>query len=185
MSSSSVIDQIGVFFGGAYVAAFKCYNTPQVAGLGAVRRGKPKDADAAQWYLGMPAGTAFGSVMVVRLSDGAEKRVAFAGPVSGGKKVSHEVVLQVFVRSTALDAEDVEDYTRTLLDALRDRLHSDRTCGSGGLDGQPTPGFEIGEDYDGPGSDLIEWHLSDVETSANLSKQYLTIHFSASEYIEA
>lgn len=183
MSSTSVVNQLGVYFGGPYVAAFKYYGTPTIPGLGAVRRGKPKDADAAQWYLGMAAGTESGSVMVVRISDGAEIRVAYAGPVDGGKKVSHTAVLQVYVRSTARDAEDVEDFTRALLDAIRDRIHADRTCGSGGFENGT--GFQVGEDVEGPGSNLIEWHMSEVETSAGLCKQYLEISFTASEYIEA
>ena len=182
MSSSSVIDQICVFFGGAYQEQNRYYGTPQVPGLGAVRKALPKNADKAQWYLGMIDGTASGSVMRVRLQSGAETRVAMAGAHSGGKKVAHFVELLIQVQSTSLDAEDVEDYTRGLLDAIRDRIHSDRTCGSGGFE---VGGFQVGEDYEGPGSDLIAWELSEVETSAGLSKQALTITFSASEYIEA
>lgn len=182
MSSSSVVDQICKFFGGPYVAAFKYYGTPQVTGLGAVRRALPKDADATQWYLGMPDGTESGSVMRVRVQTGAETRVAFAGATSGGKKVAHNVELLVQVRSTARDAEDVEDYTRSLLDAIRDHIHADRTCGSGGLE---VGGFQAGEDYEGPGTDVIEWEMSEVDTSAGGSKQTLAIRFSASEYIQA
>lgn len=182
MSSNSVLDQIGVFFGGAYQPQFKYYGTAQIPGLGVVRRGKPKDDDRAQYYLGMVDGTESGSILVIRIGDGAETRVAMAGATSGAKKVSHSVELHFFVVSTARDVEDVEDYTRDLLDAARDRIHGDRTCGSSGLE---NGGFQVGEDYDGPGSPVIEWTLSEVETSAGLSKQKLVITMSASEYIEA
>jgi len=182
VSSTSVIDQLCEFFGGAYQEQFRYYGTPQVPGLGAVRKALPRDADVAQWYLGMPDGTESGSVMRVRLQTGAETRVASAGQFSGAKKVAHNVELKILIRSTARDVEDVEDYSRGLLDAIRTRIHGDRTCGSGGIEQGK---FQVGEDYEGPGSDLIEWDLSEVETSSNLSKQTLTITFSASEYIEA
>lgn len=182
MSTASVVDQLGVFFGGPYDTTQRRYGTPQVAGLGAVRRGRPKDSDASEFVLGQQVGTISGAVMFVRVVGGGERRIGFAGPTDGGKKVAHFIHLTIWIRSTASDAEDVDDFTHTLLDAIRARIHGDRTCGSNGLE---NGGFEVGEDYDGPGSDLIEWDLSDVVTSANLSKQTLTVQFSASEYIQA
>lgn len=182
MSSTSVVDQICQYFGGAYQEQMRYYGTPTVPGLGAVRRAWAKSADKAQWYLGMPEGTENGSVMRVRISTGAEVRVAMAGQYSGGKKVAHNVELLVEAQSTGRSAEDIEDYTRQLLDDIRERIHADRTCGSMGFE---NGGFQVGEDYDGPGSPVIDWEFSDVVTSAGLSKQSLTITFSASEYIEA
>lgn len=182
MSSTSVLDQVCQFFGGAYQPQFRYYGTPQIAGLGVVRRALPKKTDDAEFYLGMPPGTESGSVMRVRIVAGAETRVAFAGATSGGKKVSHSVELRVQIQSTGRDAEDIEDFTLTVLDAIRDRIHGDRTCGSGGLE---NGGFQVGEDYDGPGSPVIEWHMSEVDTSVNVSKQVLTLTMSASEYIVA
>lgn len=182
MSAVSVVDGICRYFGGAYQEQFKYYGTPTVPGLGAVRRGKPKDSDKAQWFLGMPPGTATGSVLMVRIDTGAEIRVAMAGQFSGYKKVAHDVELHFFVRSFERDAEDLEDFTRQLCDDVRARIHADRTCGSGGIE---LGGFQVGEDYDEPGSPLITWTFSEVETSANESKQKLTIVFSASEYIQA
>lgn len=182
MSTRTVVDQICRYFGGAYQEQFRYYGTPAVPGLGAVRRAWAKNADKAQWYLGMPDGSENGSVMRVRVSTGAEIRVAMAGQFSGGKKVAHNVELLVEAQSTGRSAEDIEDYTQQLLDDIRARIHADRTCGSGGFE---LGGFQVGEDYDGPGSPVIEWEFSDVATSSGLSKQSLHITFSASEYIEA
>jgi hypothetical protein len=182
MSSITVVDQIAVYFGGPYQTAFKYYSSSPITGMGAVRRALPKNADRSQWFLNQAAGTASGAVMRVRATHGAETRVADGGATSGYKKVAHFIELLVQVRSTERDAEDVEDFTRGLLEAIRGLIHADRTCGSGGIEAGK---FQVGEDDEGPGSDLIEWELSEVETSAEESKQTLTITFSASEYIEA
>lgn len=179
MGLASVVNQIGIYFGGTYDAGNHRYGTPQVAGLGAVRRGRPKRLDAAEYYLGQSQGTASGSVMFVgRAGEGSDRRVAFGGPTSGVKRIAHPIQLVVWVRSTALYAEDCEDYTIGLRDAITDRIHADRELGSGGWS---NGGFQVGEGA----SPWIRWRLSDVATQEDVQHQTLTVSFDAVEMIFA
>lgn len=179
MSASSVLNQIGVWFGGAYDAGNHRYGTPQVTGLGAVRRGRPKRLDTAEYYLGAAQGTATGSVMFIgRAGEGTDRRVAFGGATSGIKRIAHPIQLTVWVRSTAAYAEDCEDYTVALRDAILDRIHTDRSLGSGGWE---AGGFYVGEG----GPPWIRWRISDVATAEDVNHQTLTVAFDAVEYIYA
>lgn len=163
MTVTSVRDQIGAWFGGPYDASQHSYRRPQVAGLGVVRRSIPKQDDHADYYLAAAAGAAHGSMMIVWVHEGAEQRIAVAGPTSGIKRLTHRCLLQVLVRSTATYAEDAEDYTYGLRDGLIARLRTDRTCGSGGFE---VGGFQVGE---GAGAQ-IQWECSAPRTSAGLTK---------------
>jgi hypothetical protein len=177
VSVASVQDQICQFFGGPYDVVTHDYRTPQVAGLGQVRRAFPKREDQADFTLGQP-GVDSGSVMVVWLLDGNEKRIALAGAVDGRKEVRHVVQFHVFIRSTASYAEDAQDYAYGLLDAIRDRIHSDRTCGSGGFE---AGAFQVGEG-DSP---RFEWHMEQGNTSEDVTQIYLLVSTDALEIVAA
>jgi hypothetical protein len=173
-----VRDTICQFFGGPYDAATRTYRTPQVAGLGVVRRAWAKNDDHNDYYLGMPPGTACGSQMVVQLGDGHEQRVAMAGATSGYKKVAYAVTLNLFLRGEVAYAEDAQDSWYALRDALIAKIRTDRTCGSGGFE---AGGFQVGEG----GEPWIRWHMEEANTSEELSLGYLSIEFEAHEYVEA
>lgn len=184
MSTPSVLNQLGVYFGGLYDATLRRYGTPQVTGLGAVRRGKAKRLDPAEFYLGMSADPtpANGAVMFVHELGGTERRVAVAGATDGVKKVTHDVELEIWCRSTEAYAEDASDAVYALKEAIFARIHADRTCGSGGFE---AGGFQVGEDREGGGTPFLAWEIAGPETSAEVTKHTLTVAFTATEYIHA
>ena len=176
MTVTAVRNQLCVFFGGTYDTVTRTYRTPQVVGLGAVRRAFAKRDDHVDYTLGQV--TDHGCQMVVQLSEGSERRIAAAGPTLGLKERRHRIDLHCFIRSTAAFAEDAQDYADTLREAILDRIHADRTCGSGGFE---VGGFQVGE---GSGVD-IDWHLSQASTVVELTKFYLLITTTALENIQA
>ena len=182
MTTPSVINQLGVYFGGAYDTTLRRYGTAQVTGLGAVRRAKPKRLDPAEFYLGMAAGAEAGAVMFVHELGGSERRVAVAGATSGVKKVTHDIELELWCRSTESYAEDAADAVYALKEAIFARIHADRTCGSGGFE---AGGFQVGEDREGGGTPFLAWEISEAESSVEVTKHTLTISFTATEYIHA
>lgn len=178
MSIQTVLNQLCVYFGGAYDPATHTYRTPQVTGLGVVRRAWPKRDDHAEYYHGMPPGSLNGCQMVVQASGGSESRAAVGGAVSGLKRLNHHIELHCFIRSTAPYAEDTQDYAYGLRDAIFTHIHTDRTCGSGGFE---AGGFQIGEG----GEPWLGWELAQARSSADASKSYLLITCDANEYVEA
>src|SRR2546430_1949895 len=93
-------DGICRWFGGPYDPESRSYRTPQVDGLGVVRRARPKREDNADFYLGQPAsGAVSGSWMWVHVDSGSVVRVATAGHFGGMREVRAAVVLHVFLRS--------------------------------------------------------------------------------------
>lgn len=181
MTAVSVVNQLCVYFGGAYDWKSHSYRTPalSVPGLtmGAVRRAKPKRFDQADYFLGA-AGTGIGCQMFFFLKPGVESRVGFGGATAGLKRVSHSVEMLCLIRSSAPYAEDVQDALYALQDAIRARIHADRTCGSGGIE---NGGFQVGEG----GEPWIRWSDSEVESTAERTEALLPVSFEAHEYIIA
>lgn len=175
MSASSVLNGLCTYFGGAYDAATRSYRTPQVAGLGVVRRAFPKDDVGADYYLGMATGTPSGCQLVVQLPGGAERRAA-SPAVRGWKRVEHRVELHGFLVSSQLYGEDAQDDAYALRDALVAHIHADPTCGSGGFEAL---GFQVGE------GEPLEWDLAQAEAKAGITKGYLLIKTVAVEYVQA
>lgn len=174
----SVRDGICRWFGGPYDPATRSYRTPQVDGLGVVRRARPKSDDEVDYYLGQPAaGALIGSQMLVHIGSGVESRSAIAGAYGGLKFLQSSVVLHVFLRSNAEFAEDAQDAFYDLLDALKDRLREDRCMGTGGWE---NGGFQVGEG----GAPWIRWHMEPAETSAEMTQGYLAVEFQADYYEE-
>ena len=178
MSVRSVRDGICRYFGGPYDPPTRTYPSPQIPNLSTVRRAFPKREDESEFYLGMEPGSGCGCVMVVWLLDGHERRIAVAGPTDGRKQVWHAVQLHCFIRCRTPYAEDGQDYAYDLLDAVRDHIHADRTCGSGGFE---AGGFQVGEGED---SDFA-WHMEQGNTSEDVTNIYLLISTDAVEIIAA
>jgi len=174
---------IATWFGGPYDEPMRSYRTPQVEGLGVVRRARAGLDDHAEYFLGQPApGGLVGSQMLVHVQGATEERVAIAGPTSGLKLVRADVLLAVWLRSTAEHTEDAGDAFYGLLDRLLARLRDDRTCGTGGFEaGYDAGGFQIGEG----GDPWLRWEMDAPETSNGLTSAYLTIAFQAKTYIQA
>lgn len=178
MTAIDVRNSICAYFGGVYDPTSRSYRTPQIAGLGAVRRAAPKRMDAADFTLGQPAGTANGSIMIVYVPAGSEHRVAVAGATSGIKQVDYTVGVELLIRSTAGYAEDAQDYAYTLLDAVIAHIRTDRTCGTGGFE---AGGLQVGEGE----SPRFDWAMSPPETSAEVTKLTVWLELDAREYVYA
>lgn len=180
MAELSVVDQICQYFGGPYDPQRHSYRTPQLSVpgvvMGTVRRAKPKRWDNADFYLGA-VGQPIGCALMFFLSPGTESREGFGGETAGLKKVSHAVDVFAFVRAFAPYAEDVQDALYGVQAAIRAHIHSDRTCGSGGIE---VGGFLVGES-----PPWIRWQDSEVESTAEKTEALAIGRFAANEYIIA
>lgn len=176
MTVASVKHGLCTYFGGAYDSDTRSYRSPQIPGLGIVKRGFGKRINVVDYALDEV--TDFGCMMIVHLEHGDERREAVGGPTSGLKRRHHEAHLHCYVRSTAAYAEDAQDFRDELLDSIIDRVHADRTCGSGGIE---VGGFQVGEG-DAP---QFEWEMPPAETASEVTKVYLHIVFDVLEYVQA
>lgn len=177
MTVQSALDGICQYFGGPYVPAMYSYRTPQIAGLGVVRRGFAKRDDHQDYFLGMAPGTRTGCQMVVTIYHSHEFRVAVGGATNGMKQRNFEVELACYIRSRTPHAEDAQDDVYALQDAIVERIRLDRTLG-GAV-------FQAGEHIDGGGIEGITFTYGQPETKAELTKSFLAVGFSACEFVNA
>lgn len=184
MSVTAVKHQICRYFGGEYNDRARAYLDSPVDGLGAVRRARGKRTNKRELHSGM--GTEqHGSTMLVHIQSGTEKRVALGGATSGEKRATYEVVLHVFLHSTARAAEDAQDAFDALRDALFEHFRADRTLGSGGFeatlpDGSRDPGgFQAAEGENGE----LRWEMDPVETAGTVTRGYLVMAFDVDQYL--
>lgn len=173
-TDTAVLDGVCQFFGGPYSAVTHTYATPTVAGLTVVRRALAKRQDIAEYFVGLPKGTATGCVMVVHLPHGSDRRAAMPA-VLGRRKSVYDVEAHCFIRSTASYSEDVQDFLYSLRDAIVTKIRTDPTLGSGGFE---AGGFQVGEG-DEPS---IDWDASLTETVNDVTQAYLMIAFQAAAY---
>ncbi|WP_019059941.1 hypothetical protein [Streptomyces prunicolor] len=177
MAITEVLDGICRYFGGEYDPDTRTYRSSPVSGVGVVRRGKPKDDKAADYFLGMDPGARTGSVILVHVPRQHEYRRALGGEHSGLKQIVYEVILRVFLRSTTSYAEDAQDDAYALRDALVEWMRRDRTLGEAV--------FQAGEHITESGGDGIDVEYSEPATAANLTKGYFEVRFAAVEFVEA
>lgn len=172
-----VRDGICRWFGGIYDSTTRSYRTPQVAGLGIVKRGRPKSEDEAGYYLGAPeSGAVMGSAVYVHVDSGAETRDAMAGPFGGLKHLRSTVTMWCFLRSDTEYSEDAEDAFYDFLEAMKARFRADRAMGSGG--------FELGGFVFGEGGTALRWQMDPPETVSERTSTQLTFQFSVDYYEE-
>lgn len=180
MTLPLILDNACRYFGGDYDAGARAYLTPQIAGLGAVRRARGKVSSKDEHHLAAGMGTTVhGSVMLVHLQAGEEKRIALAGASAGIKQQSIQLNLHVFLHSSAEYAEDAQDAFVALLEGLLTHIRADRTLGTGGFEAGPG-GFQVGE-----GTGSITWEMDPVETSARITRGYLIVALDATAYLIA
>lgn len=182
-----VADGLCTYFGGPYDPDTHTYRTPtfRVDNMNGpvFRRAAPNrdDHDTDYGDLEQP-GTPIGCSVLVILEHGFEHRSAVAGATSGLKHVEWTVRMHGFLRSVSAYAEDVQDAGYALVDAIRARIETDRTCGTGGFEAGYGVGFQVAEG----GEPWLRWELSPVFTSPKqLSKQYMMVEFTADQYIQA
>lgn len=182
---SLVIQTTAQFFGGiTYDSTTRSYRNPTIGNLGVVKRGFPNQIDDADCFVGQPTGAATGSFMVVQCPSGEEKRVAVGGATSGLKEARFNIQLHCFIISTEPYDEDVQDFTYQLRDNIVNKIHTDRTLGTGGFESGTGIGFMVGEG----GSPWIRWTSDQpgVDPLApNWRKQYLMVEFDALMMIQA
>lgn len=176
MSVQSVLDGICTYFGGAYDTTTHTYRSSPITGVGVVRRGWAKRDDHADYFRGMPPGTRTGCQIVVHISHQIEGRKALGGAHSGVKFIEYTVELLCFVRSNSGNAEDAQDDVHTLRDNLVAWMRADRTLG-GAV-------FQAGEHVE-HGNSFIEFSYGQPETKAELTKSFLSMRFTALEFVFA
>lgn len=173
MSLAQVRDGICRWFGGPYDPPTRSYRTPQVSGLGVVRRARPKVDDEADYYVGQPAtGSLVGSQMLVHVGAGVESHEAIAGAFGGLQQLTSTVTLHVFLRSRAEQAEDAQDAFYDLVEALKGRIRADRRMGTGGFE-QPG-GFQVGRQ--------VRWRMDPAETTSEVTTAYLSLDLDVTYY---
>lgn len=188
MPAASIANQICRFFGGTYDATTHTYRTPQITVPNAspvVRRAAPKRDDHQGDYYAVPTdGMPVGCLILILIEGGSDTRDAPGFPGSGIREVRHTVRMHAFLRCLDNYAEDAQDTEYALLDAVRAKLLTDPTCGSGGLEAGYLTGFQVGEAS--RGQSWFRWTLSPVETTPReLSKAYLQMEFEAVEIAQA
>jgi hypothetical protein len=179
MTATAVVQQTCQYFGGStYDTDTRSYRNPQVAGLGAVRRAFPRNADENDYFIGESVGAGSGCSMVVEIFEGVESRVAMAGATNGLKYCKYKVILNCYIISMEPYAEDTQDYVYELRDNIIALIRLDRTLGSGGFEAGVGVGFMVGEG----GEPWITWRMSQPDTDENRTKQYLMIEFDAHQF---
>jgi hypothetical protein len=176
MSMQSVLDGICTYFGGPYDPVTRTYRSSPITGVGVVRRAWPKRDDHADFFNGQDPGARTGCMIVVYIPRKSESRLTVGGPHGGNKNVLYEVQLACYIRSRAASAEDAQDDTFALEDALVELMRLDRELGG--------CVFEAGEHADG-GSGSIDFDYGQPETSAEMTKSFLLMSFTAVEIISA
>lgn len=178
MTVRTALHGICTYFGGPYDPDTRTYHSSPLAdvGVSVVRRAWARDDSKAQYFEGLPDGARTGCLIVVHIPRSYENRVALGGEHGGMKRIAYEVELFVYIRSTAPHAEDAQDDTYTLRDALVEWMRQDRTLGGAVA--------QAGEYIDGAAGG-IEFQYGQAEVTAGLVKDFLQMTFGAIEYVEA
>lgn len=176
MSAATVLDGICRYFGGPYDPATRTYRASPVTGVGVVRRAWAKRDDKQDYFRGMPPGARTGSQIIIWIPRRSESRFALGGEHGGQKNVRYTVQLAAYVRSRTSHAEEAQDDVYALEDALVEWMRRDRTLGKAC--------FEAGEAVDG-GIGSIDFEYGQPETSAELTKSFFLMTFTALEIVSA
>lgn len=184
MALVAVRDQIATYFGGPYVPRARAYLTPQVPGLGVVKRSRGARQPKAAMHEGMDTDR-YGTAMLVRVMAGHEEDVTLPGHEGGWKRAEYGVRLELYLHSGARYPEDAEDAFTGLVERLMDRIRADRTLGSGGFDkplddGSPNP---AGMQVTAPGQ--VAWEMSPIETLQAITRAFGVIDLAVAQYIQA
>lgn len=127
-----VRDGIARFFGGTvFDPTWKLYRpTPLAdAGLAGVMPYWRVRMDDSFYQQAIAPGRQAGALMVIHLPNESEKRIAMGGPTAGVKAQKFNVMLSVYHRAEMYDPEDAQADLDDLIEAIRQRIHGDRTLG--------------------------------------------------------
>jgi hypothetical protein len=115
------------------------FSPPNVPGLNKVYSSLPKRIAGNDYHGGRPSGQLSGAVAVVYIVSETEERIAIGGEHSGKKWVHYTVQLRIQSNSRERNSEDAMAFFDSIIDAVKDRLRSNRR-----LDNYPII-FEAGE----------------------------------------
>ncbi|WP_433465705.1 hypothetical protein [Spirillospora sp. CA-128828] len=123
---------VAQFFGGStYDETARIYRpTPLVAsGLAGVRPYWVNRFEDRDFLATLAADRGMGAVMSIHIAGDSERRIALGGPTSGFKARPVQLELWVFHMARTSVSETAQADLDDLLDAIVDRIHSDRTLG--------------------------------------------------------
>lgn len=138
---------------------------PNVTGINTVYRGFPTVVPGPAFFNAATPGAMSGCVAMVFIAGETETRKAFGGPTSGQKRVDYDVEIHLRYRSVKPPAlgsdaglEATDDFD-SIVDALKTRIRSDRTAGSGNVWqwGEAELGGRYGELVQDGAGGAIQW----------------------------
>lgn len=133
MSRRSVRQGIAQFFGGPiFDAVNRTYSGGSLTanGLGVARMYVAKRIPDTDYHKGMTSGRNMGAVMLIHLPDeGPEQRIGLGGATSGEKWDPFLVELHIYHLAMMPHDEDAQGDLDDLLDAIKNKIHGDRTLG--------------------------------------------------------
>jgi hypothetical protein len=107
-------------------AVVEFFAPPSVPGLNKIYSSHPKRITGSDFHAGRPSGELTGSVAVVGILSETEERIATGGEHSGKKWVHYAVELQVLLNSREQHSETAMADFDQVVDAVKERLRSDR-----------------------------------------------------------
>lgn len=182
MSRQSLRTGIAQFFGGTtYDPVNRTYTGGALTanGLGCVRAYYGKRAPDTDYFIGQPPGRNMGAVMHIHIPDeGPEQRIALGGATAGIKWDPFVVQLWVYHLAQMTHAEDAGADLDALIEAIRARIHGDRTLGGSCTQAGETPQGRIRVQTPPP---VIKGGKGTPERV----EQYALVSFGADTYITA
>lgn len=182
MTRASIRTGIAQFFGGpTFDSVDRIYTGGALTanGLGCARAYYGKRAPDTDFFIGQPAGRNMGAVMHVHIPDeGPEQRIGMGGATAGIKWDPVQIQLWVYHLSQMTHAEDAGADLDQLIEAIRNRIHGDRTLGGVCTQAGETPQGRIRVQTPPP-------VLKAGKGAPERVEQYALITFGADVYITA
>lgn len=131
---------IAEFFGGPVMdPTTRVYRTTPLAaeGLAGVCAYMSKRVGDAAFTQGLITGRAMGALMLVHLPHDQDVRKAWSGTTGGVRQNDVTVQLHLYHLAQADHCEDAQADLEDLIQAIKDRIHGDRTLGTTDASGLP------------------------------------------------
>ena len=152
-------------------AVVQFFSPPNVHGLNKIYLSQPKRITGTDFHGGRPSGDLNGAVGVVHIMSETEERVGVGGEHSGKKWVHYQVQFQVLTNSREQLSENSMVFFDSVIDAVKDRLRSNRR-----LDDYPVI-FEAGE------RELIGEYTDPVLLEDGSTEIWGAVTFEVSEFL--
>ena len=152
-------------------AVAQYFAPPNVPGLNKIYISQPKRITGTDFHGGRPSGDLNGAVGVIYIAAETEERRGIGGEHSGKKWVHYTVQFQVLVNSREQLSENSMVFFDSIIDAVKDRLRSNRR-----LDDYPVI-FEAGE------RELIGEYTDPVLLEDGSTEIWGAVTFEVSEFL--